>query len=127
MSHEGFLRAIYDKPEDDAPRRSYADWLHEHGDADRAEFIRLQIKLAPLDLDDPRRPTLKDREVELMAAHRAEWLGDLLQIAAAECWWFRRGFPTGLEWETRRVNSGREISLQDNHLPEADAKSQQSS
>jgi hypothetical protein len=26
-----------------------------------------------------------------------------------------------------RVNSNREISLQDNHLPEADAKSQQSS
>jgi uncharacterized protein (TIGR02996 family) len=101
MSHEGFLGASRERPEDDAPRLIYADWLEEHGQSDRAEFIRLQIELAPLDLDDPRRSALKDREVELMTAHRGEWLEDLVQIAAAECWWFHRGFPAGLEWQMR--------------------------
>ena len=36
-----FLRAIMDAPGDHAPRLVYADWLDEHGQPDRAEFIRL--------------------------------------------------------------------------------------
>src|SRR5262249_2329375 len=35
-----FLRDIRESAEDDTPRLVYADWLEEHGDADRAEFIR---------------------------------------------------------------------------------------
>jgi uncharacterized protein (TIGR02996 family) len=38
---ETLLRAIAENPADDAPRLVYADWLDEHGDPDRAEFIRL--------------------------------------------------------------------------------------
>jgi serine/threonine-protein kinase len=38
---DAFLRAIADAPDDDAPRLVYADWLDEHGQPDRAEFIRL--------------------------------------------------------------------------------------
>ena len=42
-------------------------------------------------------------------------------------WPFRlSSFIASAQIVTRRVNSGREISLQDNHLPEADAKSQHS-
>lgn len=40
-----FLQAILAHPADDAPRLIYADWLEEHGDSDRALFIRLQIAL----------------------------------------------------------------------------------
>jgi uncharacterized protein (TIGR02996 family) len=29
---EAFFRAIVDKPDDDAPRLIYADWLDERGD-----------------------------------------------------------------------------------------------
>lgn len=39
--HESFLRAIFDAPEDDTARLVYADYLQEHGDEDRAGFIRL--------------------------------------------------------------------------------------
>jgi len=39
--HEAFLRAIFDAPEDDTARLVYADYLQEHGDEDRAAFIRL--------------------------------------------------------------------------------------
>jgi uncharacterized protein (TIGR02996 family) len=43
---QAFLRAIAETPDDDAPRLVYADWLEEHGDPDRAEFIRVQCRLA---------------------------------------------------------------------------------
>lgn len=42
------LAAVLDRPEDDAVRLVYADWLEERGaldDADRAEFVRVQIEL----------------------------------------------------------------------------------
>ncbi len=41
--HDAFLDAIVSAPDDDFPRLQYADWLEERGDADRAEFIRLQL------------------------------------------------------------------------------------
>ena len=36
------LKAVVDSPADDLPRLVAADWLEEHGDPERAEFIRLQ-------------------------------------------------------------------------------------
>ncbi len=50
MTHEqAFLQAIIETPADDTPRLVYADWLEERGqpgDAERAEFIRVQCELA---------------------------------------------------------------------------------
>lgn len=43
---EAFTLAIVTDPLDDTPRLVYADWLDEHGDALRAEFIRVQIELS---------------------------------------------------------------------------------
>ena len=40
------LAAVCAAPEDDAPRLVMADWFDEHGDPERAEFIRVQIQLA---------------------------------------------------------------------------------
>lgn len=40
------LAAILAAPDDDAPRLVYADWLEEHGEETRAEFIRMQINMA---------------------------------------------------------------------------------
>src|ERR1700738_3753443 len=45
---DAFLADILTRPADDAPRLVYADWLDDHGDPDRAEFIRVQIELARL-------------------------------------------------------------------------------
>lgn len=41
-----FIRAILNSPDDDLPRLVFADWLDEHGDPARAEFIRLQIEFS---------------------------------------------------------------------------------
>src|SRR4051812_5383520 len=38
---DALLAAIAEAPDDDAPRLVYADWLEEHGDDARAEFIRV--------------------------------------------------------------------------------------
>ena len=43
------IKAIITNPDEDTPRLVYADWLEENGQALRAEFIRLQIKLAATD------------------------------------------------------------------------------
>ena len=43
---DAILRAVFDSPYDDTPRLVFADWLEEHGDPLRAEFIRLQCELA---------------------------------------------------------------------------------
>ena len=37
------IRACKAEPEDDAPRLVLADWLEDHGDAERAAFIRRQV------------------------------------------------------------------------------------
>src|SRR5215216_5077956 len=39
------LAAIYANPDEDTPRLVYADWLDEHDQPERAEYIRVQIRL----------------------------------------------------------------------------------
>jgi len=43
------LAAILAQPEDDTPRLVYADWLDEQGEAERGEFIRVQVAIAAMD------------------------------------------------------------------------------
>jgi uncharacterized protein (TIGR02996 family) len=71
---QALLRGVLDHPDDDAPRLVFADWLEEHGDAARAEFIRVQIDLAILPAGDRRGAALRKREKALLKAHRKEWL-----------------------------------------------------
>lgn len=51
---DGFLRCILENPADDVARLVFADWLDEHGEEERAEFIRVQVELATLaDVEKP--------------------------------------------------------------------------
>ncbi len=82
------------------PRLVYADWCEEHGDQDRAEFIRLQVKRSRLEhmethgrigrpdaeygitIDDwvaENRKAAYAREWQLITAHDKEWTPTLLQ------------------------------------------------
>jgi uncharacterized protein (TIGR02996 family) len=70
---DAFLRAIAASPDDDAPRLIFSDWLDEHGDAQRAEFVRAQCELASPKVSKERRHALRVRERELLGAHRQEW------------------------------------------------------
>jgi uncharacterized protein (TIGR02996 family) len=46
---ELLLKAVVASPDDDLPRLVAADWLDEHGEPERAEFIRVQIERAKAD------------------------------------------------------------------------------
>src|SRR5580704_9481671 len=94
MSADPFLRAVLDAPGDDLPRLIYADWLDEHGDPDRAEFIRSQIELARLPRSAPGRKPLRARAAELLRRHRAAWLAPLPRLPEVRFNGFERGFPS---------------------------------
>jgi uncharacterized protein (TIGR02996 family) len=91
MTHDdAFLEAIIESPDDDGLRLIYADWLEEHGQPERAEFIRVQITLATLPADNPRRQELKTRETDLLTRHQAEWRGRAPSGIVHRVFW--RGF-----------------------------------
>ncbi len=74
-------------------RLVFADWLEDNGDPDRAEFIRLQVRLAQLPEYDPARFDLEERSQDLLAEHHARWLAHLPKWARAVELTFRRGLP----------------------------------
>lgn len=43
---EAFIRRICEEPHEDTHRLVFADWLDENGEPERAEFIRVQVKLS---------------------------------------------------------------------------------
>jgi uncharacterized protein (TIGR02996 family) len=91
MTHdEAFLRAICESPGDDGVRLVYADYLEDHGQAERAEFIRVQVELARLPLEDERVSALQAREIRLLGRHGERWFGGAEYAAV------RRGFRE--EW-----------------------------
>jgi uncharacterized protein (TIGR02996 family) len=98
VSVEAFLEVIRESPEDDAPRLVFADWLEEHGQPERAEFIRLQCALARMGKSDKRREALKRRDAELLARHNEAWLGALPALAGPGWRW---GFHRGLVHASR--------------------------
>jgi uncharacterized protein (TIGR02996 family) len=87
---EAFIQDVRDNPDDDTPRLIYADWLADGGDADRAEFIRVQCDLERLPAASERAAALRRRAVELQAEHESAWLGEWSERLVR--WTFRRGF-----------------------------------
>ena len=83
----GLLTDIFENPEDDTPRRVYADWLMDHGNAARGEFILEQI-------NSPR----SAREEELLDRHERAWRAELPNLPGVRWGDFRRGFElAGIE------------------------------
>jgi uncharacterized protein (TIGR02996 family) len=96
---EALLRAVCENPDDDTPRLVFADWLQEHGEDNRAEFIRVQIELAR----GGGGTRQEQRERELLAAHREGWGEPFRQFEVAGSFrhfvfgvHYRRGFVWAL-------------------------------
>jgi uncharacterized protein (TIGR02996 family) len=112
MLPDDFLQAILDEPGDDSVRLVAADWLAEHGNAARAEFIRLQVALARRPNDDACRAAcrpphfsgcpdrrLLQRERKLWRHHGCDWEAEVRRpVAEADV---RDALRTG-----RRLNAG---------------------
>jgi uncharacterized protein (TIGR02996 family) len=79
VSDRAFLLTVLEQPEVPVPRLVYADWLDEHGDPARAEFIRLQCA-----------GEREARQLDLLQEHRSIWAGPIFQHAYH--YRFRHGF-----------------------------------
>jgi uncharacterized protein (TIGR02996 family) len=90
MNRDDLQQAIIEHPHDDARRLMFADWLEQHGDPERAEFIRVQIELAKLPSLEKRRPVLEARQSELLAKNEDEWVRPIRDRVLS--WLFHRGF-----------------------------------
>jgi uncharacterized protein (TIGR02996 family) len=97
---DALMQAVLAAPDDDAPRLVFADWLDEHGEPERAEFVRVQCELART-TDPGRRGRLLPREKELLDQHSRKWAGPLAKLATAVH--FRRGFVEGVTVGARNL------------------------
>jgi uncharacterized protein (TIGR02996 family) len=92
-----FLQAILADPDADALRLAYADWMDEDGDAERAEFIRVQCALAAMPEGERAFHPLRQREAHLLYQHSETWLRPIRDLfppldlpRAGWRHWFRR-------------------------------------
>src|SRR4051812_2846823 len=73
---ESLLAACKDDPLSDDPRLVLADYLEESGDAERAEFVRLQLRAGEGEAGwRPERSAESAREMRLLRRHAGAWLG----------------------------------------------------
>lgn len=95
MSDEpALLGAIRANPDEDTPRLVYADWLQEHGDDERAEYIRLKCAVARTPKTDPAWAEMDRRAAALHVENERKWFGPLVHdFAGCE---IDRGFVTEL-------------------------------
>ncbi len=122
MSDEdALLAAIAAHPDEDTPRLAYADWLDEHDQPIRAEFIRVQIDISRKELlqrwEQDRYVDVWKRNQELIDGHRREILGKhgwLTDWGALE---FRRGFVSELQADPREFWANRRAFSEMQPLP----------
>ncbi len=101
---ERLLREIREKPDDDAPRMVYADWLlsssTDPDDHARAELIHTQCGLDRVHPTDV--PARHHQAVALLKKHKRFWLAPLRQANIHGNWEFRRGFLDAGKLTARR-------------------------
>ncbi len=93
------MHAVLANPEDDTPRMICADWLEEHGDEARGQFIRAQCELARLPAWDRRRQELAWLADDLRARHGARWRAELPALEGIRWGEFDRGFVSTVRVE----------------------------
>lgn len=125
MTNEAaFIQTIREHPDDDGPRLVYADWLEEHGQCEKAEFIRVQIELAAGVADPERRRRLYALEESLLSQHARHWARSVGKWIIG--WDFHRGLLTGIQIKCndfvrhgdRLFDQAPIMKVRPNHLPE---------
>jgi uncharacterized protein (TIGR02996 family) len=75
MTPDAFFDALRADPGDDTTRMVLADWLDDHGEPERAAFIRLAVRLERMPDDHPDRAALLARYTDQRLTHGPVWLG----------------------------------------------------
>jgi len=105
-TEQALLTALKSDPDNIETRMFFADWYEEHGDCDRAEFIRLQLALANLAPTHDWRRQYSARATALFQSNRKRWNAPLhrqlsktparthygARRAPVRGWKYRRGF-----------------------------------
>ena len=99
---EVFLEDIVTHPDDDVPRLVFADWLDDHGEPERAEFIRLQVGAAR-ERAEERRRAFDKRQDELLMSHEGAWRSALPVLEGVTWENFSRGFVEAVFVESPEV------------------------
>ena len=82
--YRAFVAQMREHPDDDVVRLAAADWLDERGEADRAEFVRVQVECVRIAVaiangtessDYPHRAKLHKRGWALLKDHVGNWFG----------------------------------------------------
>lgn len=128
MTEQGFIDDIIARPESDQPRLIYADWLEEHGQAERGEFIRVQCAITDLNLElrsdvdcgrgesicpgCSERRALQSRAKELLDDHYQRWFVMLNRVPGFGetlplCWWLNSQHDVGRRFSSKRLPSSR--------------------
>src|SRR5262249_53852918 len=94
-SEEEFLAAIDANMDDDAPRLAHADWLEKNGNKERAEFIRLQVRMARVGPDLSSTADYR-RSNELRSAGMKTWLARFTPRGGMK-WEASRGYLENVE------------------------------
>jgi uncharacterized protein (TIGR02996 family) len=91
-TRRALLQAVLDAPDDDLPRLVFADWLDDHDESDRADFIRAQIELSRTPEDSPRFEQLRRQtNTQPRTMRQDRWLKEVPGWARHRAE-FRRGF-----------------------------------
>jgi uncharacterized protein (TIGR02996 family) len=93
------LWACCERPRDDVPRLVLADWLEEHGDAARAEYVRGAVRLAGMKVGHPDYGKLRERVRRLEWEGKDGWLWPLPELFTDVEWLpaFERGLAAFLQ------------------------------
>jgi uncharacterized protein (TIGR02996 family) len=97
------LSAIAANPEDDTVRLVYADFVEENGKSDRAAFIRNQVELARMDLNDPNRRPFVVRNRRFLCDQAHGWREELPRLPGITWGDFNRGLVEEVQAETEEA------------------------
>ena len=92
---DALLAAVHAQPLDDAPRLVLADWLDEHGQPERAEFIRLQVAQRREFETHGRTARLDDLFVQARSLFYRPWAEPVRKVFGRGIGMYSRGFPKG--------------------------------
>jgi uncharacterized protein (TIGR02996 family) len=95
-------------PDDDQARLVYADWVEEHGDAEKAEFIRVQVAQSRAWEEHPDEGQLQDRAAALLETNEKRWRAALPTWCRKHAG-FRRGLPTHVELTASQLLTNRRV------------------
>ena len=71
--NDAFIASIREHPDDDVRRLIYADWLEEHDEAAKGEYLRIVHALMTLPEEDSKREGLISRLLVISESVEAEW------------------------------------------------------